>query len=446
MARSSVVYSCTNCEAQYPKWVGRCSECGKWGTIVQSANLLQKQNINLPRVTPVKLQTGIAAGKRLLTGYKEVDRVTGNGFIEGSVILLTGDPGIGKSTLVLQLADKFSGPVLYASGEESADQVALRLERLGLANENISFVNEPTVEVVIGTSINTKPSLLIIDSVQTLVSAEVEGTPGNINQMKAVTAKLVEAAKANKITTLLVGHVTKGGNVAGPKTLEHLVDVVLSLEGDPAGQFRLLKASKNRFGSADEVGVFQMTEQGLEEVANPSAVFLSVRHHGPGSCLTSIIEGSRSFLIEVQALVTRTNFGYPRRTVAGFDFNRLQLLLAVLAERAGVRLGSSDVYVNLVGGIKSHEPAIDLAVCLALASAARKKALPESILAIGEVGLGGEVRPIADLAKRLAEAESLGLNQVITAKSKSAIKIPTKIQITEVANVAEVIRWLDDQI
>ncbi|MFA4937294.1 MAG: DNA repair protein RadA [Patescibacteria group bacterium] len=446
MPKSSQVYSCANCQAQYPKWVGRCSECGKWGTVGTEPQTVEKSKaVDLPSVTPVALSAVAKTGPRIFTKIDEFDRVTA-GLVAGSVVLLSGDPGIGKSTLVLQLADKLQQPVLYASGEEAAEQVAERLQRLGLKQNNISFINESVVETVIGTAVKTKPILLIVDSVQTLVSREQTSGPGSPSQVKTVTAKLIEAAKANKITTLLIGHVTKGGEVAGPKTLEHLVDAVLNLEGERGGVLRILRSTKNRFGSSEEVGFFQMAEQGMVEVANPSAILLSSRHSGPGSCITAIQQGSRSLLIEVQALAAWTRFGYPKRTAAGFDTNRLQLLIAVLSEKAGIKLSSSDVYVNLVGGIKSREPSLDLAVSLSMVSAYRKKPVPADTLVVGEIGLAGEIRPIKDLSRHLKQAHNLGFKQILTAPVSDLNRQDFGLQVAEISNISQVVKWLDDQL
>jgi len=398
----------------------------------------------LPAATPINLSTAELNLPRYQIGIKEFDRVT-SGLAQGAVVLLAGEPGLGKSTLVLQIADKLNQPVLYISGEEAAEQVAGRVKRLGLSAKNLSFLNELTVETVIGTATSTHPALLIIDSLQTLSSTDIASSPGSPAQIKAVMAKLVQAAKANKITTVIIGHVTKGGEVAGPKTLEHLVDVVLNLEGETDGVLRLLRCYKNRFGPSDEVGFFEMREQGMQEVANPSALLLKNRHHDSGSSISVVPEGSRSLFIEVQALVTRTRFGYPKRTAVGFDPPRLQLLLAVLQEKGGVKLAFSDVYVNLAGGIKSREPGLDLAVALAILSAYLKKPLPEDVLVAGEVGLAGEIRQVKNLSRKLKEAGSLGLTRVVTAGVDGGEKLPAGLEIISLKNLAEVVGWLNNQ-
>lgn len=446
MVKSSVVYTCSNCEAQYPKWIGRCSECGKFGTVSTTGQIINRpaKTATMPIAAPINLASAELNYERYHTTIKEFDRVT-NGLAAGAVVLLAGEPGLGKSTLVLQIADKITKPVLYISGEEAVEQVAGRVKRLGLSAENLSFLNATDVETVVGTAVNSKPALLIIDSLQTLTSSDISSPPGSPGQIKAVTAKLVEAAKANKITTLLIGHVTKGGEVAGPKTLEHLVDVVLNLEGEPDGALRLLRCYKNRFGPSDEVGFFQMTSEGVKEVANPSALLLASRHHDAGSCISVVQEGSRSLFIEVQALVARTRFGYPKRTAAGFDAGRLQLLLAVLQEKGGIRLSFSDVYVNLAGGIKSREPGLDLAVALAILSAYLKKPLPEDVLVAGEVGLAGEIRQVKNLSRKLKEARSLGLTRVVTAGVDKTEKLPVGLEIISLKNLAEVVGWLNNQ-
>ncbi len=445
MSKDKIIYTCSNCDAQYLKWQGRCVACGQWGTVSEVPTFLSSSK-DLPSVSPVKLVSDQNHFKRESTTIKELDRVLGGGLVEGSVVLLTGDPGIGKSTLVLQLASRFPDKILYVSGEESAEQVGGRLKRLDLAPANLSFLNDQRLEAVISATQQDQPGLLIVDSLQTMVALDISSTPGNTNQIKSVTAKLVELAKSRNLTVLLIGHVTKGGLVAGPKTLEHLVDVVLSFEGGAGSSLRFLHASKNRFGPTDEVGIFQMTETGLEEVANPSAVFLTNRHQGAGACLASLTQGSRSFFIEVQALVSYSRYGQAKRTASGFDYNRLQLLLAVLLEKAGIKLSYSDVYVNLVGGFKSKEPGLDLAVCMALASAYKKRTVSPEAVVIGEVGLGGEIRPVANINKVLAEAAAWGLKQVITSSLDSKIKLPVGLEVMQVKNVAEVVRWLDNQL
>jgi DNA repair protein RadA/Sms len=355
----------------------------------------------------------------LSVGIDEIDRVLGGGLVPGSLILLGGDPGIGKSTLILQLALALSknGEVLYVSGEESGEQVKMRLQRLDGQSGDLKFLGETNVETVVATVDHDKPVLAIVDSVQTMYWTHIPGEAGSVNQVRATTVKLLEASKRNRTAIVIIGHVTKEGFVAGPKTLEHLVDTVLYLEGDQYHAFRVLRCVKNRFGPTNEVGVFEMQDRGLVEVKNPSAVFLAERHEGPGSCVTVIMEGSRPFVVEVQALVNQTVFGVPRRTASGVDFNRLQLLLAVLGKRVGLRLATQDVFVNIVGGLKSSEPGADLAVCLAIASAALGKPVPKDLVAIGEVGLGGEVRTVSLIEQRLKEAGKLGFKNAVVAKS-----------------------------
>ncbi len=445
MAKDKTIYTCSTCDAQYPKWQGKCSTCGKWGTISETPIFLFSAK-DLLQVSSVKLDSKQNYFKRESTTIKELDRVLGGGLVNGSVVLLAGDPGVGKSTLVLQLAANFPDKILYVSGEESAEQVSGRLRRLNLHPENLSFLNDQRLEAIISAVEKDKPGLLIVDSLQTILASDINGAPGNTNQIKTVTAKLVELAKTRNLTTLLIGHVTKGGLLAGPKTLEHLVDVVLSFESESSSNLRFLRTSKNRFGPTDEVGIFQMVESGLIEVINLAAVFLANRHQGPGACLSSLTQGSRSFFIEVQALVAYSRYGQARRTASGFDYNRLQLLLAVLSEKVGIKLSYSDVYINLVGGFKCREPGLDLAVCLALASAYKKRAVPQDVVVVGEVGLGGEVRGVGNLNKVLAEASAWGLKQVITSGLDNKLKLPAGLKVISIKNVAEVIRWLDNQL
>jgi len=444
MAKPNIVYTCTNCEAQYPKWVGRCLECGKWGTVPQQGSVQIKTSSQalVSSITPINLADAVTNKKRNYFGIKEFDRVT-SGLPEGSITLITGDPGLGKSTLVLELASKINQPVLYVSGEESAEQVAGRLSRLNLKPDNISFINEQAVETVLSTVAGHAPVLLIIDSIQTLMTSEASGGPGSPSQIRAVVAKIVERAKAGNVATLMIGHVTKGGEVAGPKTLEHLVDVVINLEGERGGNLRILRCSKNRFGPSDEVGFFEMSELGMKQVDNPSALLLASRHHDPGSCVTAIQQGSRSLLTEVQALVARSRFGYPKRTAVGFDANRLQLILAVLQEKAGVKLSFSDVYVNLVGGIKSKEPGLDLAVAMAIVSAYGKKSLPHDLLVVGEIGLAGEIRPAKNLSRCIKEAASLGFKQVLTSEQSAKDKLPAELRLVGKVNLAEAVTWFN---
>lgn len=424
--KQTEIFACNRCGAQFPKWQGRCTECGQWGTIAGEMRAARTASRAKARAV-IALETVESSGvKRLRTGITELDRVLGGGIVPGSLVLLGGDPGIGKSTLVLQLAGALAQrfPVLYVSGEESAEQVSLRLKRLKIGGKGLAFLGETDLDVVIATLAEAKPAVAIIDSIQTLATDEVPSEAGSVPQVRTSTVRLLEVAKQAGISLILIGHVTKDGGMAGPKSLEHLVDTVLYLEGDRYHAFRVLRSAKNRFGSTNEVGVFDMHEDGLREVANPSKVFLAERQSGPGSVVTSVIEGSRAFLVEIQALVNPTVFGMPRRTTAGFDFNRLQLLLAVLTKRCGLRLGTQDVFVNVVGGFRVTEPAADLAVALAIASAVNGRPLSPSLVAFGEVGLGGELRSVSQLERRLKEIRQLGFTEVVLAAQGQAVALP----------------------
>lgn len=350
---------------------------------------------------------------RTQTKISELDRVLGGGLMPGSLLLLGGAPGIGKSTIALQLAATLSS-VLYCCGEESATQVGMRAQRLQTKADHISFLESTSVETICATLENLKPKIAIIDSIQTIRSTQATGESGNTTQMRACTAQLLAAAKSGNTAILIIGHVTKDGAVAGPRTLEHMVDTVLYLEGDRFHQYRLLRAVKNRFGSTDEVGMFSMDERGLKEVTNPSAAFLAQRGDAvPGSVLTCLMEGTRPLLVEIQALVTKTAFGYPARKASGFDNNRLQILTAILQKRSGLALESYDIHLNVAGGIRAQEPAADLGVCLAIASAFKDKTLSKDLVAFGEVGLGGEVRPVSNTEKRVKESLQLGMKKII---------------------------------
>lgn len=429
--KTTTLYVCTKCDAQSPKWTGRCLECGGWGTVSEAAPEPKKGAGPKPTTKgkagkPVSLK-GLKgkALPRSTTGIAELDRVLGGGLVPGSLTLFSGEPGVGKSTLLLQTAVKLPG-TLYVSGEESAEQVALRFERLGLEGADLDFLAETDLTTVLATAEETKPSFIIIDSIQTTWTPDVESETGSVTQIRAVTSQLMAFAKRTNIPVMTVGQVTKDGNVAGPKTLEHLVDVVVSFEGDRNSNYRLLRTTKNRFGATDEVGVFEMASDGLREVANPSSFFLDKRSADvPGSVVTCIMEGTRPILVEIQALASRTTFGYPQRKAAGYDLNRLQVLLAVLSERLGVPTQTHDIHLNVAGGYRIKEPAADAAVILAIVSALSGKPLPGGVAAFGEVGLGGELRPISGLERRKAEAERLGFKKTVspseTAHMKTAI-------------------------
>ncbi len=436
MAKTKIIYRCEKCDAQFPKWQGRCTECGAWGTVVQEQAVTRKGSIPITTRPAAQVETlsNVTASQeeRIKTSVFEFDRVLGGGIVTGSVTLLGGDPGIGKSTLLLQVGGVLASSgkkVLYVSGEESSSQVSIRFERLGLRTPNLKFFGEIDIDTINATVEQERPSLVVIDSIQTITTEEVESEAGAVGQVRAVTAKLVELAKRTSIPVMVIGHVTKKGSVAGPRTLEHLVDVVLYLEGDKYHAFRVLRGVKNRFGSTDEVGVFDMQSGGLQEVANPSKIFLAERKtKSPGSAVTAVVEGSRAFLVEIQALVSRSNFGYPQRRAAGFSFNRLQLLIAVLMKKGGLFLGNQDVHVNVAGGFRVAEPAVDLAVCLAIASATRNKAIPQEVAVFGEVGLGGELRSVNHPEKRIEEIKKMGFKEIVMPTTKFSQE-PTGIKL-----------------
>jgi DNA repair protein RadA/Sms len=412
------MFICSRCDAQSLKWLGRCTECGQWGTLSEEGGASTKKKSQSAKPAPVlDLANATATNiSHIPTGLSELDRVLGGGIVPGSVTLLAGEPGIGKSTLVAQIAGTSTAKAYYASGEESEGQVLLRFQRLGIDPKNVAFSNTTETSAIVSAAINIKPSLVVIDSIQTMMTDGADAFPGTPTAVRAATAELIGFAKSSGIPVLIIGQVTKEGSVAGPKTLEHLVDTVLTLEGDPSSAYRLLRAAKHRFGSTEEVGVFEMTEKGMLAVENPSAMFLKERVPGPGSVVTCVMEGNRPFLVEVQALVDKSFFPNPVRRTSGYDASRLQMLLAIIGKRAGVQIYDQDVFVNVVGGMKIKEPAVDLAVAAAIMSAISNKALPEDAVVLGELGLGGEVRNVPFLDRRLKEADRLGLKTAITPK------------------------------
>lgn len=449
--KPQTVFICSKCDAQTPKWAGRCFECGEWGSLTQETRYKVQGTRNqtqgtLPStaaaIKPIALgEISISKAPRIQTGIGEFDRVLGGGIPVGSVILLSGEPGIGKSTLLAQVAGKIAakaGAVLYTSGEESAEQVHERFLRVGAIGAKVFFLHETDAAAVAATISKELPALAVIDSVNTL-----RGPSGKSNtpaEIKASAGAIAETAKLTGVPVILVGQIRKDGEVAGPKALEHLVDIVLSLEGDPQHSYRLLRANKNRFGNTDEVGVFAHDESGLREVANPSSLFLTGNKAAvPGMATTALLEGSRPILCEIQALANKSSFGYPQRRATGIDPRRLDMILAVLGKRAGFRLDYTDIHVNSSGGMRIKETAADLALLLAVASACQNKAIPKDMVAIGEVGLSGEVRNVKDIAHRLREAQKLGFKHIIVPRS-AEITINGALPVSDVNEALEIIQ------
>ena len=437
MAKIKTVYRCTECGAEYSKWQGRCDTCGGWNTLVEEAGapkVTAKGGGAARRmggsasmgeggsvaVAPRLREVSGSERERWRTGLAEFDFVLGGGIVPGSMVLVGGEPGIGKSTLLLQIAARMQSQgrgTLYVSGEESPLQVKLRADRLDEGAGDVSLLSETLLETVIATGTATAPDVMIVDSIQTVFTQDLEGAPGNVGQVRECAARLMRFAKETGTATFVVGHVTKGGGIAGPKTLEHIVDTVLYFEGESTVDHRLLRATKNRFGSVDEIGVFRMTQGGLVAVENPSELFLGDREStASGSAVTALLEGTRPVLVEIQALAAKAGYGTPQRVATGYDPRRLALLLAVLDKRAGLNFSQLDVFLNVVGGVRMQEPAGDLAVAAALASSVYDRALPRDAVFLGEVGLGGEIRPVSQTERRLAEAAKMGMTSAYLAE------------------------------
>ncbi len=449
--KAKTVFFCKECGQESPKWLGQCPGCRAWNSFVEEPVVKPAPagaaRAAAPRMTPKRLADVTSAQEaRTLTGIGELDRVLGGGIVAGSLVLVGGDPGIGKSTLLLQMCCKLAEEdhsVLYISGEESLQQIKMRADRLDEPSEKLWLLSETNLDFVEAAIDEKKPQMVIIDSIQTMYREDIPAAPGSVSQVRETTGSLLRIAKGQGVSIFIVGHVTKEGTVAGPRVLEHMVDTVLYFEGDNAASYRFLRAVKNRFGSTNEIGVFEMRAEGLVEILNPSEYLLEGRPEGePGSVVTAVAEGSRTMLVEVQALVCQTNFNMPRRTAAGTDFNRVNLLLAVLEKRLGIQISFCDAYVNVAGGMRINEPALDLAIVFAVLSSYKNRTMPERTIVFGEVGLTGEVRAVTMAEQRVTEAEKLGYDQCILpfANAKSIMtnrKKTSGMKLTGVRNVRE---------
>ena len=450
MAKTSTVFFCNSCGYESAKWLGRCPACLEWNSFVEekvtkgksiSNNNIAKANspVILKNIEDIKIS-------RVSSGFSEVDRVLGGGFVNGSLTLLGGEPGIGKSTLILQICDKFSaeGKVLYVSGEESAEQIKIRADRLAINNDNIMFLGETDINNIETAIENINPKLVVIDSIQTMFSDEITSAPGSVSQVREITARIMKMCKQKGITTVIIGHVTKDGTIAGPRVLEHMVDCVLYIEGERYFSYRILRGVKNRFGSTNEIGMFEMQNEGMVEINNPSSVLLTEREDNPaGSVIVASLEGTRAILVELQALTSTTVFGMPRRTATGIDYNRVTLLLAVLEKIGGVNLSNQDVYMNIVGGIKINEPALDLGIILSAASSHKNISISKDIAVIGEVGLTGEIRSVNMIDKRLKEIEKMGFKSCIIPESnKKLLKEKYKLDIIGCSDIIDAMKHL----
>lgn len=455
MKAAKTIFFCTDCGNETPKWAGQCPACRAWNTLVErpaesskkkgpvSSGSLVKADRNRPKAFSEVETTNEL---RFETGMQELDRVLGGGAVKGSLVLVGGAPGIGKSTLMLQICHHLSRftKVLYVSGEESERQIKLRAERLQVHSENLYLLSETNLEAVFEAVNDLQPDILIVDSIQTMYYGDNSSSPGSVGQVKECTLALMQLAKGQGITVFVIGHVNKEGALAGPKVLEHMVDCVLYFEGEEHNSYRILRAAKNRFGATNEIGVFEMEEQGLSEVPNPSEMLLSGRpENTPGTCVTCVMEGARPVLAEIQALLAPSGYGNPRRTSNGFDYNRAMLLLAVLERRGGLQVSSCDAYINVIGGLYLNEPAADLAAVMAMASSFRDKPIPSDLAAIGEVGLTGELRSINTLSQRLSEVRRLGFTKcLIPARSSGKVNAPDGLQLIPVKNIREALAVL----
>jgi len=439
--KTKTIYICEHCGNESPKWLGHCPQCGAWNSYVEK-EATRASSPSAPLATVQELsQISLEQSPRIVLGFPEFNRVLGGGLVPGSLVFLGGDPGIGKSTLLLQVAATAAGDrgVLYVAGEESASQIKLRAERLGLRGEGIFVLPESRLEHVLEGAQQLSPKLVIVDSIQAVYLEELEGAAGSLSQVRECTLKLMQWAKSSGTPVFLIGHVTKEGAIAGPKTLEHIVDVVLYLEGEHFSTYRILRSAKNRFGSTNEIGMFEMRDQGLAELANPSEVFLSQHtKEAIGSVVVPTMEGTRPLLVEIQALTNPTAFGLPRRTANGVDFNRLLMVAAVLSRRAQIPLGNQDIIANVAGGIRVNEPAADLGLALAIASSFRGRKVPAELVAVGEVGLSGELRSVYQLDRRIAEAAKLGFKTCILPPSK--LNSSPQIELRTAKNLSEALK------
>ena len=439
MAKLKTKFVCQECGASYPKWSGKCENCGRWNTLVEQVSESSgkdaiSKSAKTGRILDVQNLNEIISEKkqeRISSGIKDLDTVLGGGILPAGVLLIAGQPGIGKSTLLMQVSSFIasSRPVLYVSGEESAEQVALRAQRLGASGSNkLKSASSTSADDISATIREGNFDLVIIDSIQTLAMEEISSAPGTVSQITNSSNLIIRAAKKSGTAVVLVGHITKEGSIAGPKTLEHLVDVVLNFEGDRYGGFKVVRAVKNRYGSTSEAAIFEMVDNGLKIVENPSAALLAERQNTDGSIIMATLEGTRPILVEIQALVTTSNFGYPKRAASGFDINRLNLLIAVLQRRTKLDLSDKDVHINVVGGLKLDDRAADLAVAMAIASAAAKRKLSDGVVVFGEVGLGGEIRTVSQAERRIAEAKKLGFTNALAPKNSSKDSFVTAVR------------------